>query len=172
MRRTPSASAVLRVLRSRTGNAADPVAHDDAGRNSVDTMVPAIPLTPRATLVKRISSVLRFVFVAVPGVVIMLVAGAGALLHPQAMGPAVLPSVIAIPAGVALAMIGAAMVLYGTGRWGQWLYLLPFLALGAWFIVGLDFRTSGRTALILTVLPFVLAIAVHRHYRKQRPPAA
>ena len=117
----------------------------------------------------RIAPILRFLFVALPGIVLMILAGP--ILLAPGIGPSVPPRAFAIPAGIAAIVIGAAMVLYGTARWGQWLYLLPFVALGAWFIIGLDMDTSGTISWILLILPFVLAAAVHRYYgRRQATP--
>jgi hypothetical protein len=115
----------------------------------------------------RASIMLRFLLIALPGAALLLLAGP-VLLTPPAFGPPILPRVAAIPLGIAALIIGAAMILYGTGRWGSWLYVLPFLALGPFIFIGMSMRTSRTMGLILLALPFVVAIAVRRHYRRQR----
>jgi hypothetical protein len=108
--------------------------------------------------------VFRFIFCALPGAFIVLVL-VPAFIAGGFEAELSLPRIAHILIGVVLFPIGAALVLYGTGKWGKWWYVLPVVA-AIPFLMAWGERVKGFTMFILFFLPFFVAIAVHELYRR------
>ncbi len=73
----------------------------------------------------KIETAIRFVVLAVPGFLIFTVCCLGLIIElsygePFVMDPAMAPI---------LGLVGALMILAGTGQWGRWAYLCVFLSI-------------------------------------------
>ncbi len=117
------------------------------------------------------ATIAKFCLCAVPGAVILLVVAPG-LLAPGIGGT--LPRGLEIAIGVALIPVSAAMILYGTNNWGNWLYVLPVAAALPFFLAP---ENTGKPIRIgLLALPFIIAWAVRAYYKRQsangQPPTA
>jgi len=109
-----------------------------------------------------LANLARFILCAVPGAFMVLILPilllAGGIAPPGARA-------IEVAAGVAAVPIGAALILYGTNNWGKWGYVLPIIAVLPVFLVPHDVPTIAVLALL--ILPFVVAWAVRRYYRRR-----
>ena len=93
----------------------------------------------------------------------MFVIGPG-LLAPS-MGRNEPPRAMAIAGGLGAVLIGAAMILYGTDKWGKWLYVAPLIAVIGFLLTWTN--VGGLVSFALLLLPFLLAIGAHEYYRKR-----
>lgn len=76
-----------------------------------------------------------------------------------------------------LLLAGPAMVLYGTGKWGQWGYLWVFLSIpvSIFLISALPADMGGDGFLLIVIIPLIVALATNagvQSYYKRRVPAA
>ena len=102
---------------------------------------------------------LRFLFCAIPGLLLLL---GGMVLLGFAIDPDSVRRWLFALGGVAALAAGVPLILYGTGRWGKWGYILPFISLP----VVLFAHSETPWACAVIGVPFVVGAAVHEYYRR------
>jgi hypothetical protein len=103
---------------------------------------------------------LRFLFCAIPGLFLFL---AGLAMLALSFDPSSHHRLAFGAGGGAAIAAGVPLILYGTGRWRKWGYLLPFLSLP----VVLFASSEVKGAWLLLAVPFVVGAGVHAYYRRQ-----
>jgi len=109
---------------------------------------------------------LRFLLCAIPGVLLLL---AGMILLGLALDPDVGRRWLYAAGGVVSVTAGVPLLLYGTGRRGQWGYILPFLSLPLMMLL---YNPEVPASCAVVAVPFVVAAAVRAYYRRKAPTSA
>lgn len=110
---------------------------------------------------------LRFVLFGCAGFVVLFIGSVEFIVwatsrRDQSIGPF---------ASLALAAAGSLMMLYGTGEWGRWAYLLVFLAIPVSFLVVVLLPGAGgdkmSPALVVGASAFAIYAVVRAHYARR-----